>query len=71
MSFLLTFILEGLALIRDWRRKDGLFAPLPCRWTAAGTLRGWTEYRCETCNETAFTPAGSGPPGCKRPPEDR
>lgn len=71
MSFLLTFILEGIELIRSWWCRDGLFAPVRCRWKAAGTLRGWTEYRCETCNETAFSPAGSAPIGCKRPVEDR
>lgn len=71
MSFLLTLILEGIELIRVWYRKDGLFAPTLCRWTIAGEVRGWTEYRCETCGETAFSPSGSGPPGCKRPVEDR
>jgi hypothetical protein len=70
MSFLRTFILEGIALIGSWRRKVGLFAPVRCRWKEVGTVRGWTEYRCETCNETAFYPVGNTPLGCRRPVDD-
>lgn len=71
MSFLLTIILEAVILVRSWRRKEGLFAPVQCRWKVVGSRRGWTEYRCETCQEVAFSPRNSRPMRCKHPVDSR